>query len=714
MLNVNSATDNLPSSVDNVVDEPEQLIDDETTADSQSVQFYSESTWSAFSQNSMQWQDSEEVPVVVDMHDKECQTVPVYILEEAEYQYLVRKASDHCDFKEELDRIRTSLSTEEQNPDMNPENFEKFCNEVGAGMIFKKIHESMCSERMSESRHSLNKLRTMVIIYMLIYGRCQRANSFQVALSRTLKQFGISEQGLISLRNLGIAAHPHTVRAAAKSSAASHSDNLVSFFQEAVESKQFIVVMIDDYHNIHTKHRPEKQIQTDTVHMATLLVKAFPQVKAISKDDTQVPLLSKDPLQIEAVQRIFHERMSLLCGSYAQNMPNWVVAKYFDPNFERQRLMVHDYQQTELRKMRCMDGCKLIDSIELPLKSSADILSAFNHMLSNGLSIYLDQFLAPFVGDWPTQFYMRQIAYCNDGSVPALCKNIAPVIGPLHISLNSRECLVLNFHPVFAELYSYLFGKKATLAKKPRPWRMSLLLEVLYGGWTLIRDTILPVFSACKDVEYLTLLNLVDNYIPLVLSLYSIIFKCNDYENYYLSLLRCWVMMMVYQRRHYDKALLIALSLFDHWKTNCHPFHEAMVKALSAFDEYPVENFHSILRGRTKETDTASQIALMAKEIDACKHELNDFKCWFVPPKKFNFSQKRIDDLKVKAAGFLTAKFKAISDDGGKAIQLPRAQGQRKNVTKWKLPNIFGDTTVTQKVLPLGFTAIGNQPNPKK
>ena len=89
MLNVNSATDNLPSSVDNVVDEPEQLIDDETTADSQSVQFYSESTWSAFSQNSMQWQDSEEVPVVVGMHDKECQKVPVYILEEAEYLYLV-------------------------------------------------------------------------------------------------------------------------------------------------------------------------------------------------------------------------------------------------------------------------------------------------------------------------------------------------------------------------------------------------------------------------------------------------------------------------------------------------------------------------------------------------------------------------------------------------------------------------------------------------
>ena len=130
---------------------------------------------------------------------------------------------------------------------------------------------------MSESRHNLNKLRTMVIICMLIYGRCQRANYFQLALSRTLRQFGLCEQGLISIRNLGIVAYPQTVRAVAKSLAASQSNNLVSFFQEAVQSKQFIVVMIDDYHNIHTKHRTEKKTQTDTVHMATLLVKAFQQ-----------------------------------------------------------------------------------------------------------------------------------------------------------------------------------------------------------------------------------------------------------------------------------------------------------------------------------------------------------------------------------------------------------------------------------------------------
>ena len=35
--------------------------------------------------------------------------------------------------------------------------------------------------------------------------------------------------------------------------------------------------------------------------------------------------------------------------------------------------------------MRCMDNCKLVDSIEMPLKCADDILAAFEHMLSSGL-----------------------------------------------------------------------------------------------------------------------------------------------------------------------------------------------------------------------------------------------------------------------------------------------------------------------------------------
>ena len=92
-------------------------------------------------------------------------------------------------------------------------------------------------------------------------------------------------------------------------------------------------------------------------------------------------------------------------------MPDWVVAKYFDPKAERQRLAVHDYQQTEIREMRCMDNTKLVDSLNLPLKSYNDLLTAFNHMLANGLEDYLNHYAAPFPGDWPMQFFMCHLVY---------------------------------------------------------------------------------------------------------------------------------------------------------------------------------------------------------------------------------------------------------------------------------------------------------------
>ena len=59
-------------------------------------------------------------------------------------------------------------------------------------------------------------------------------------------------------------------------------------------------------------------------------------------------------------------------------MPDWVVAKYFDPEAERQRLLVHDYQQTENQQMRCMANTKLVDSVEVPLKYLDDVLTAVN------------------------------------------------------------------------------------------------------------------------------------------------------------------------------------------------------------------------------------------------------------------------------------------------------------------------------------------------
>jgi hypothetical protein len=163
----------------------------------------------------------------------------------------------------------------------------------------------------------------------------------------------------------------------------------------------------------------------------------------------------------------------------------------------------------------------------------------------------------------------------------------------------------------------------------------------------------MSVFPNCKDIEYLTLVNLIDNYVPLVLSIYSVVFKGSNYNLYCKSLYRCWVLMMVFCRRHFDKALLIALSNFHYWHENNHPLSHVIQQFLVALDEYPVENFHSVLRDRLNDTDMAEQIQEKAREIDACKKEMQEFQLSFVPPRKFYFRRKQIDCLKTKAADYL-------------------------------------------------------------
>ena len=200
--------------------------------------------------------------------------------------------------------------------------------------------------------------------------------------------------------------------------------------------------------------------------MSTLLVKVFPNIKAVHQE--KVDLLPKSPVEISKMKSFISTNMHKISKTYSENMPDWVVAKYFSPESERQRLVTHDYQQTELNEMRCMDNTKLVDSIEMSLKSCEDVLTAVNKMLPGGLQLYLDHFITPFIRDWPMQFYIRRLVYSKAPFLPSALQNVAPLIGRLHISLNARECVLLIFHEIFADLYSFLFGKKAKLAKKPK------------------------------------------------------------------------------------------------------------------------------------------------------------------------------------------------------------------------------------------------------
>ena len=78
-------------------------------------------------------------------------------------------------------------------------------------------------------------------------------------------------------------------------------------------------------------------------------------------------------------------------------------------------------------------------------------------------------------------------------SIPAGIDSFIPILGPFHVSLNSREHVLIVYYSFFQKLFHYVFGKKKILAKKPRPWRINLLLDLAYRGWCKIRDTIITI-----------------------------------------------------------------------------------------------------------------------------------------------------------------------------------------------------------------------------
>ena len=199
------------------------------------------------------------------------------------------------------------------------------------------------------------------------------------------------------------------------------------------------------------------------------------------------------------------------------------------------------------------------------------------------------------------------------------------------------------------------------------------------------------------------------------MSIYSVIFKQGNTEKYVEAVFRCWVMFFSFKRHHYDKAPLVLLSNFLFWKGTQHPLFDTMMQNLNIFDEYPVENFHSILRAQTNHADSSHTLRQKAKALDGSKVAASNFSSVYAVPKNYTFSRDRLQELKLDAARFICNMLKGIKDHPNSAHQMPRPKGKAKNMKYWKMPHLYGDDAVVpSKVLPLGFQFSGKEPNPNK
>src|SRR6266542_3230861 len=143
---------------------------------------------------------------------------------------------------------------------------------------------------------------------------------------------------------------------------------------------------------------------------------------------------------------------------------------------------------------------------------------------------HLSNKIAPLVADWPGQLFIHKaITHLHKADsqyfIPVGINSFVLILEPLHVSLNSREQVLIIYNPFFQKLFHSVFGKKKILAKKPKPWRINLLLDLTYNGWCKIRDIITTKFgSIYKDIEYCMMIDLLDNVILVTLDIYAILF----------------------------------------------------------------------------------------------------------------------------------------------------------------------------------------------
>jgi len=179
-----------------------------------------------------------------------------------------------------------------------------------------------------------------------------------------------------------------------------------------------------------------------------------------------------------------------------------------------------------------MKNVILIDLQENDLHSLDAYIKAINTVVNiPSMQQYIQQgHIIPIIANWPGQIYLRiaiscYLCYRDSSNITNNILSFLPMIGLLHISLNSRELVFLQYQPFFSVMYTYIFREKKSLAQKPKLWRINLLLEISRSAWQEISMTVEMKFEfLCKDAEYLALRDLFDNTIPLVLDVYAVFF----------------------------------------------------------------------------------------------------------------------------------------------------------------------------------------------
>jgi hypothetical protein len=382
-------------------------------------------------------------------------------------------------------------------------------------------------------------------------------------------------------------------------------------------------------------HRPITSITTNDKHFATCLLKLVDNCAPIPTIYQNISI--QNPKNVDAFNLCWYLETyysGIFDTSYNIRKNQWITQKSINQNQFNyiDQLTIHIYNDAiqERKEERSMKGVHMISFQNMNLHSLADYLKAMQAFANvPSLKKYLLLNVASIVADWPRQLFIRMaITHLhlqgNQSVIPSYVHNFVPILGPLHVSLNFREKAIMLYHNFFENLFHFVFGSKKTFAKKPKPWRINLILELTSEAWKQISKIIMQKFMhTCKDIEYRTLIDLLDNIIPATLDIYALLFRSGSFEEYIETIFRLWTFALKWRRKNYNKAPLAFLSDYFYWKDNKHPMAEALKLYLVNFNDYIVENLHSKIRANTNTHDSVESIITQAYIIGKREYLIN-------------------------------------------------------------------------------------------
>jgi hypothetical protein len=595
-----------------------------------------------------------------------------------------------------------------QKPIYDPKEFKNMLEIEDEDLIgfFDELYEGTNPNTKSDQTNNNNKKKLVSLCYFLASINNKYINGIKADIGSYLETSGASATSIDTFANIGVSVSRRTVNRQKILISEDHQNTVNDYCLQNIEN--LFILNIDDYHNIHRRDQPTLLKTHDINHFVTILLNTNSNILKIphySLNNTSI----HNPKGIDfklIIDYIDVKFMNKLGKSYYQQNEIW-QQYLFDDSYENKLefLTVHNYDgrvqnQQELRSMK---NSKLVDFILHPLHSTKDYIESANILFKvfekTEQEDYLNNFVIPTICDWPGQVNLRRAITLrlnkkDKSGIPSQVLSLIPMIGPLHISLNSRETLFQIYHFFFEMLYHDLFGENKILAQKPKPRLINLILNLTFYGWKNIRNLIINRFGNTKDIEYLMMIDLLDNSLPLTLDIYTKLFRCGFFEGYLECIVKIWILFQRLQRHNYNKAPLIFLSDVFYWTLNEHPILNILNDHLSIFNDYFVENFHSSLRYQTVESNTDKQIIQKAKTIDIERNH-EGFKDTFINTRNTNISKVKLISLEKKVSLFLLSLFDKIYHNVGKTIN--------NNNRVFELPS-FNNRNVDIRVLPLAWS----------